>query len=330
MASTVTILAYHRIAAPSSTPELAPTLIDAYPSAFEEQMRHLAARYDVVSSWDLVRALREGTTLPKRAVIITFDDAYRCFKDTAWPILRRLGLPVTLFVPTHYPSNPTTLFWWDALHRALMLTHHNVLALQNVVNSQRAVGGMRSISLETPQQREEAFQQLVPIIERLDEVEAKRLLDAILEECEVEPNSTPHMLCWEEIAGLAAEGVAVGPHTRNHTILAQLTPERARDEVAWSWADLQERLPNPLPIFCYPNGKPHAINRPAVEAVRRSGLAGAYTMVAGLNRVGRTDPFLMYRVGAVAGESMRRFTLKITLAGRAYRRLKGLVRRNVA
>ena len=132
MRSSVTILAYHRIATPGDQPELAPTLIDAFPVAFEAQMRYLAARYNVISSWDLVRALREGYTLPRRAVIITFDDGYRCFKETAWPILRRLGLPVTLFVPTHYPSHPGILFWWDALHRALMLTEKTSLEVRDV------------------------------------------------------------------------------------------------------------------------------------------------------------------------------------------------------
>jgi peptidoglycan/xylan/chitin deacetylase (PgdA/CDA1 family) len=319
--SSVTVLAYHRIATPASQPELAPTLIDAYPADFEAQMRYLAARYNVVSSWDLVRALREGYSLPRRAVIITFDDGYRCFKETAVPILRRLGLPVTLFVPTYYPSNPGALFWWDALHRALTLTNHTSLEVRN------AVSGVRNVSLGTQAQRDAAFEQLVPMIERLEEADAKRLFDCILEQCGVEPNSEPHMLDWEEITELAAEGVAVGPHTRNHNILAQLTPERARDEVAWSWSDLQARIPNPLPIFCYPNGKPHAINRSAVNSVRQSGLVGAYTMMAGLNRVGRTNPYLLYRVGAVAGESLRRFSLKITLAGRVYRQLKALARR---
>lgn len=331
--SSVTVLAYHRIATPASQPELAPTLIDAYPAAFEAQMRHLAARYNVVSSWDLVRALRDGYTLPSRSVVITFDDGYRCFQDTAEPILRRLGLPVTLFVPTHYPSNSNALFWWDALHRALTLSRQPSLALDV---GRKTKGEGRSVEdgqpvltfpLQTPAQRGSAFERLVPIIERLDESAANNMIECIIAQCHVEPNSTSYMLGWEEIAELAAGGVAVGPHTRNHAILAQLTPERARAEVAWSWADLQEHVPNPLPIFCYPNGKPHAINRSSVDAVRQSGLVGAYTMVAGLNRVGRTDQYLMYRVGAVAGESLRRFSLKITLAGRVYRRLKGLARR---
>ena len=153
------------------------------------------------------------------------------------------------------------------------------------------------------------------------------MVDELLGQCAVEPNATPHMLTWAEIEELSAEGVSVGPHTRNHTILAQLTPERARAEVAWSWGDLQAHIGQPLPIFCYPNGKPHAINRTAVDAVQRSGLVGAYTMVAGLNEVGSTNPYLMYRVGAVAGESMRRFKLKITLGGHVYRRLKGMALR---
>ena len=318
--STVTVLAYHRIATPAASPELAPTLIDAYPDAFEAQMRYLASRYNVVSSWDLVRSIREGYSLPRRAVIITFDDGYRCFKETALPILRRLALPVTLFIPTHYPSHRGALFWWDALHRALLLTPNSSIAVPS------ADCGEQTLTLESHAQRSAAFDNLVPHIERLGEAEAQHCLNAIMQQCSVEANSTPHMLGWEEIAALASEGVAIGPHTRNHTILSSLTPERARDEVAWSWADLQKYVPKPLPIFCYPNGKPHAINHAAVEAVRQSGMAGAYTMVAGLNRVGKTNPYLMYRVGAVAGESLRRFSLKITLVGRVYRRLKALAR----
>ena len=36
--------------------------------------------------------------LPRRALLITFDDGYRSFVDVALPILRRLGLPSVLFV----------------------------------------------------------------------------------------------------------------------------------------------------------------------------------------------------------------------------------------
>ncbi|HYO49752.1 MAG TPA: polysaccharide deacetylase family protein, partial [Chloroflexia bacterium] len=172
-----------------------------------------------------------------------------------------------------------------------------------------------------------AYRRLVPYLERIREQEAARLLGHILEQCEVEPNTTPHMLNWEEIAALAVEGVTIGPHTQSHIILAQASKERVQAEVGGSWADLQAKIARPLPIFCYPNGKPHAINHVATQAVREAGLAGAYTMVAGLNVVGRTDPYLLYRVGMEAGQSLRRFAFKLSAGGRIYRRLKSLATR---
>ncbi|HYO50947.1 MAG TPA: polysaccharide deacetylase family protein, partial [Chloroflexia bacterium] len=314
--SRVTVLAYHRVATPGNS-DLSPALIDAYPAEFEAQMRYVAARYNVVSSWDLVRALREGYTLPAKALIITFDDGYRCFAEVAMPMLRRLGLPVTLFVPTAFPGSPGKLFWWDTLHRALSRTH----------KAQIEVAGVGVLPMRTPGERYGAYSILVPYLERIREQEAARLLDGIVEQCEVEPNTTPHMLNWEEIAALEAEGVTIGPHTQSHIILAQAGKERVQAEVAGSWADLQAKIARPLPIFCYPNGKPHAINRVVMQAVRDAGLAGAYTMVAGLNVVGRTDPYLLYRVGMEPGQSLRRFAFKLSLAGRVYRRLKSLATR---
>ena len=314
MPSSVIVLAYHHIATPGN-PDLAPTVIDAYPPDFEAQMRYVAAHYNVISSWDLVRALREGYALPPRALIITFDDGYLCFGDTAFPVLERLNLPVTLFVPTGYPGKPGTLFWWDAVYRSLNRTTRTELSLP----------GLGTLPLGTPQERDRAFGQIVGHIERLAEGEAARQVAALVEYCGVAPNTTRYMLNWEELAELAARGVAIGPHTRNHPVLAQATAERVRAEVEGSWADLQARLPHPLPIFCYPTGLPHAVNRTAAAAVRQAGLAGAYTMVSGHNIIGRTNPYLLYRIGMEAGESLRKFSLKLTPAARMYRRLKRLL-----
>ncbi len=152
------------------------------------------------------------------------------------------------------------------------------------------------------------------------------MLRRIIERCEIEPGCTQELLGWDDVEALAKEGVAIGAHTRSHPILAQAGAERVREEVEGSWADLRAHIANPLPIFCYPNGQPYAINKTAIEAVRQAGMAGAVTMVAGLNITGKTDPFLLYRIGAVAGESLSRFRLKISTAGRVYRRLKAIAR----
>ncbi len=315
MESTVTLIAYHRIALPGNL-DLADSLIDAYPNDFEEQLRYLAEHYTVVSAWDVVRALREGYSLPPHALVITFDDGYCCFRDTALPILQRLGLPVTLFIPTAFLGGAGTGFWWDAAYRTVMGTAEPAIE----------VPGSGWLPLDSPTARRHAFNRLVARVERLPEAAAAQLVARVVERGGLAPPAHRYLLDWDDVAALAAGGVAIGPHTQHHPILAQLTPDRVRAEVAGSWADLQAHIPHPLPIFCYPNGKPHAISPVAVAAVQAAGLAGACTMVAGLNVLGRTNPYLLYRVGMEAGESLQKYVLKLTAAARVYRNVKSLIR----
>lgn len=316
-ASSVTVLSYHRIANPGGS-DLSDSLIDVSPAAFEAQMSFVASRYNVISSRDLVRALTSGYTLPSRALVITFDDGYRCFLDTAMPVLRRLGLPVTLFVSTHMAGQEGALFWWDALHRALMGTDLAQIDVPSV--GVLPLGGVG--------ERGAAYRCLVAHLERLAEEEASTLLGSIVDRSGVAPNCNRYLLDWEELQALEAEGVAIGPHTRHHPILAQATPERVRAEVSGSWRDLRSRLKQPVPLFCYPNGRPHALNSTTLEAVRGAGLVGAFTTMPGLNVVGKTDPYRMLRIGASYGESLRHFSIKISPLGRVYRVLKTLLRRD--
>jgi peptidoglycan/xylan/chitin deacetylase (PgdA/CDA1 family) len=46
-----------------------------------------------------------------RTVAITFDDAYRSVIELAFPILARLGLPGTVFVPTAFAGSEAPMAW---------------------------------------------------------------------------------------------------------------------------------------------------------------------------------------------------------------------------
>ena len=315
----VTVLAYHRIDTPGnpSTRDLSPSLIDAYPAEFEAQMRWLASRYNVISGRKLVESLQEGEPLPPRALMITFDDGYSCFLATAVPILRRHNLRATLFVATDYTSNPTKPFWWDTLHKALTQTEREEID----------VPGIARLSLRSSGERAAAYETLVGAIERADADDTDRLVEAIARACDVEPSNEKRRLDWDEVRALSESGdVSIGPHTRRHPILSRVGADRMRDEIAGSWADLNARLSSPLPLFAYPNGQAHAINRANVDAVRAIGIPGAFTMMAGHNTPGKTDPYLMHRIGATPGLSLNRFKIRISPVGSLLRWAKAIAR----
>jgi GT2 family glycosyltransferase/peptidoglycan/xylan/chitin deacetylase (PgdA/CDA1 family) len=69
--------------------------------SLSRQMRLLRfLRYKVIAFEDLVDARRAGRLPPRRSVVVTIDDGYRDNLEVAYPIFRRFGLPVTIFVVT--------------------------------------------------------------------------------------------------------------------------------------------------------------------------------------------------------------------------------------
>jgi peptidoglycan/xylan/chitin deacetylase (PgdA/CDA1 family) len=316
----VTVLAYHRIDTPGNpaTRDLSPALIDAYPAEFEAQMRWLADKFNVIPGWQLVESLRDHKPLPPRALMITFDDGYACFMETAVPIMRRYGLPATLFVATDYTSNPCKPFWWDTLHRALAQTQREEID----------VPGAGRLPLRTGEQRAAAYETLVGAVERANAEETERLVETIASACGVEPTSQKYCLDWDEVRALSEAGdISIGPHTRRHPILSRTTPQRMADEIAGSWADLNAHLARPLPLFAYPNGQAHAISRANADIVREAGMPGAFTMMPGHNVPGKINPYMMYRIGATPGLPLNRFKLRISPLGNLLRSTKSLLRR---
>ncbi|RFU87324.1 polysaccharide deacetylase family protein [Streptomyces triticagri] len=92
------ILMYHAIA---DAPAPATRALSVTPAAFAEQLAVLADRgFTPVTTAALGAAWRSGARLPRRPVLITFDDGYAGVHRHALPVLARHGFPATLFVST--------------------------------------------------------------------------------------------------------------------------------------------------------------------------------------------------------------------------------------
>jgi glycosyltransferase involved in cell wall biosynthesis/peptidoglycan/xylan/chitin deacetylase (PgdA/CDA1 family) len=251
------VLAYHRIGGHGP-----PGMVSATPRAFERQMRWLARTGRATSLADVLAARRGELALPQKPVLVTFDDAYADFAERAWPVLRRHGIPVTLFVPTAFPGDPERAFWWDRLHAAI------------------AAGGapiatpIGCVRLDSALARRGAYRALRDEVKGRPHDEAMALVDELVARLGAPPPTT-RVLSWPELRALAAEGVTLAPHTRTHPRLDRLEPERLAEEVAGSRDELAAETGAAAPAFAYPGG---AVCSAAEQAVRAAGFELAFTI----------------------------------------------------
>ncbi len=104
---TVPILVYHKFS------KHVADRMTVREGAFEEQMAFLKrSGYRVITLEDLFDFLDRKHPIPRKSVVITFDDGWRSMYEIAYPILKKYGYPATLFVYTDliHPSS-ATLDW---------------------------------------------------------------------------------------------------------------------------------------------------------------------------------------------------------------------------
>lgn len=111
------------------------------PANFRAKMQELRDKgYTVISASQLIAFFDEGSALPAKPAMVTFDDGYQDFADFAIPILREFSYPATLFVPTGLMENPGYLSWnriaemsgQNILMANHTWSHHSVLASPEV------------------------------------------------------------------------------------------------------------------------------------------------------------------------------------------------------
>ena len=112
-ATRVPVLMYHSIA------DEGPDAMRAWrvaPRAFEQQMRFLRRRgYQSVTVEQLDAAADRSAAIAGKPILITFDDGYRDFAETAWPLIKRSGFEAHVFIVADAVG---TRARWDAYYGA--------------------------------------------------------------------------------------------------------------------------------------------------------------------------------------------------------------------
>ena len=209
------VLIYHRILASED-----PFAIDVIPIAsFRKQMEILKSSMRIISTDQLVRELDQRALEPN-TICITFDDGYIDNYQNAFPILKELDIPATIFLASGHIQNEK-LFWFD---RILQMVKATNLA-----------------SFSFPEANIHRFS--------LNHVTEKIMGP-------VANNAARLMLNWDEIREMFAENISFGAHSLTHPILAKLNDQELSEEINTSIRVIEKNLDAPVTAFAYPNGKP--------------------------------------------------------------------------
>lgn len=214
----LTVLMFHRVL-PAGTAGLrdADPIYTVSDTFFADCLAFLRRHYTVV---DLatVAAAAAGAALPPRALLITFDDGWRCNLTVARPLLRAAGMPAVVFLAADALHDPAPGWWQETLLAALRARRMDAAALWRLAGPDPAPGPPDALALLR------RFAAL-PSSERLAVL-------ASLEAGRPAPHTSGYddvrrdMLRPEDIVALAPE-IATGSHSAQHLPLSQLPPGEA-------------------------------------------------------------------------------------------------------
>lgn len=255
---------------------------------FEAFLKHLKQHYQIISLDDLVKALEDNTALPRRAVVLTFDDGFLSNYTLAYPLLKQYQAPATIYLATEFVDAGKPI-WTDRIDYAFH-------------TSGRSPTELRAAKSQLKKLPQEQIESAVTDWESKLQVET---LDCL--HLGTSPIYAP--LSWDHILEMQSSGlITFGAHTHTHKILGRCQMDTVRAELALSKSIIEDRLGQRCDHFCYPNGSHGDFSQETEDCAREVGFRSSVTTLNG-RLSNALHPFLMPRLGITNDLELARFKL---------------------
>lgn len=267
-------------------------------TVFEQQMMFVKQNFTVLSLQDLL-GLWKGDVWDEHAryCVITFDDGWLDNYRHAYPVLKRLCLPATIFLPTDYVGSDEW-FWPDQLAFLCKAATDRAEWTTSPKGIEAVLSGFLGGSVPFPAQTMANHEQLADqIIERCKHLPIERireLVRALALELKV---TLPHgrvIVNWDEVREMSRGGVSFGSHSCSHRIMTTISADEVSDELLRSRQVLFDHGVNYVPVYCYPNGNSDTRIQ---EQVRVSGYEAAVSVQMGVEGNRPENRYAIRRVG---------------------------------
>lgn len=265
-----TCLMYHRIVADDAAPgrDFSPNReLMVRASEFDRQMEFIARHYNCLSLSEALGLLRQGK-LPRRTVVVTFDDGYLDNLTLALPILRTHGVPATIYIATGIIDNSAHLWWYE---------------LEKIIRNEDSLKidwkGKRWLErIEEHSGKHDCYARFNRQLKRMNPTEQESFLAMIRKRPVRQQSLESQVLNRDDIRQLADDPlITIGAHTHGHLVLSSLSEDQLRQELETSRRILESWISRPVRHLAYPFGGHHQAGLREFRMAEKAGFESATT-----------------------------------------------------
>lgn len=256
-----TVVMYHSVSE-RATRAWGPWHYGVTPEEFKAHMSQLNNSKNIVPLTRLVNWMMGYNSLPRDAVVLTFDDAYADFLHEVVPILEQYEFPATVYLPTAALNGDPWVPFEQRLAIAIMDVDYidislDGLSVNHTVESHSAVV--------------DCYEEIHAAAKSLEPGFRERILEAL----DTDTSDEDRAVTPDELRELRDHPlVTVGAHGHAHVPFTSLSANEQREQVRQSKARLERILGEPPRHFSFPYG---SFDRSALRAVEDAGFESAVT-----------------------------------------------------
>jgi peptidoglycan/xylan/chitin deacetylase (PgdA/CDA1 family) len=240
---------------------------------FEQQLRYLQQHARIVTLDAVVDRYTATGGFDPDEVVITIDDAYADFHELALPLLERLQVPVTAYVPTDFVDGQEWL-WPDRL----------LWLVQTTSCDEVEFGSIGRLPLGTLRQRRSAWNAMADALVEMNSAERGVAFAELEQRLGVTPPGRPttdfRPMSWAQLRDAAGRGVTIGSQATAHVPMARESFERQLEMARRSRQRLEAELGQAVRHFSYPHGRAHDFDRQSLRAAREAGFESSVAAIA--------------------------------------------------
>lgn len=263
------ILTYHRV-----TDVLPKGLYDpamfVTTNSLEMHIKEISRFFNIVP----LETILESNKKKGRLCAITFDDGWVDNYDFAFPIIRKLNVPATIFIPVEIIGTKKR-FWFQNIWNIASQVNKHDLQLDFIRHFSAVIPAWKPKNIDTQQ-----IDILIAELKHLPAQELDDLTESAYLSLGLTPRSSGYILNWEQILEMSRQGITFGSHGLNHYILPCISHDMKKREIIDSLQILKRKEISVSSFFSFPNGD---FDSESLALVNEAGYKGALTTRRGYN-----------------------------------------------